>query len=122
MTHINRETIKVRHDLASTNCWTQEAVDDISVEHIVQDSVDEMHVEELDEDYVGYSNQTIKTILAHIKNNWRIITTLEKKQAAEYFRIQWDATSHITKYTRELNKQQRLCRDIGVPAPGLNKI
>jgi len=47
---------------------------------------------------------------------------LEKKQAAENFCVQWDATSHITKYTRELDKQQRLCRDIGVPAPGLNKI
>ena len=122
MTHINRETIKSRHDLANINFWTQEAVDKISVERIVQDIVDEMYVEELDEDYVGYSNQTIKTILAHIKDNWCIITTLEKKQAAENFRVQWDATSHITKYTRELDKQKRLCRDIGVPAPGLNKI
>jgi len=122
MTHINRETIKSRHDLANINFWTQEAVDDISVERIVQDIVDEMYVEELDEDYVGYSNQTIKTILTHIKDNWCIITTLEKKQAAENFRVQWDATSHITKYARELDKQQRLCRDIGIPAPGLTKI
>ena len=79
-----------------------------------------MYVGELDEDYVRNSNQTIKTILAHIKDNWCIITTLEKKQAAENFRVQWDA--HITKYARELDKQQRLCRDIGVPAPDLNKI
>jgi len=81
-----------------------------------------MYVEELDEDYVGYSNQTIKTILTHIKDNWCIITTLEKKQAAENFRVQWDATSHITKYVRQLDKQQRLCRDIGIPAPDLNKV
>ena len=55
MTHINRETIKGRHDLANISFWTQEAVDDIGVERIVQDIVDEMYVEELDKDYVGYS-------------------------------------------------------------------
>jgi len=53
--------------LANINYWAQEAVNDISVKRIVQDIVNEMYVEELDEDYVGYSNQTIKTILAHIK-------------------------------------------------------
>jgi hypothetical protein len=81
-----------------------------------------MYVEELDEDYVGYNNHTIKTILIHIKDNWCIITTLEKRQAAENFCVQWDETTHITKYARLLDKQQRLCRDIGVPAPDLTKV
>ncbi len=40
---------------------------------------------------------------------------LEKKQVAAAFHIQWDFTSHITKYACELDKQQKECNDIGVP-------
>ena len=47
---------------------------------------------------------------------------LEKKQAAAAFHIQWDLSSHITKFARELDKQQKLCRDIGVPAPDATKV
>ena len=122
MTIINRQTVLGRHERASINYWMQEAVGDIIVERIVQEVVDEMYVEELDEDYVGYNNQTIKTILAHLKDNWCLVTTLEKRQAAENFRVQWDETTHITKFACQLDKQQRLCRDIGVPAPDQTKV
>ena len=97
-------------------------VDDISIKCMVQEIVDKIYVKELDEDYIGYNNQTRKIILTHLKNNWCIIIPLEKKKAAENFRIQCDGTPHITKYVREIDKQQRLCRDIGVPAHDLNKI
>eukprot|EP00804_Cyclotella_cryptica_P027937 CCRYP_003832-RA/>CCRYP_003832-RA protein AED:0.83 eAED:0.77 QI:0/0/0/0.5/1/1/2/0/252 len=48
--------------------------------------------------------------------------TLKKKQAAQAFHVQWDFTSHITKFARELDKQQKLCRDIGVPVVEATKI
>jgi hypothetical protein len=43
----------------------QEAVTTIGVQHII-DSVEEKYVEELNEDYIGYANQTIKTLLTHL--------------------------------------------------------
>eukprot|EP00804_Cyclotella_cryptica_P006780 CCRYP_019524-RA/>CCRYP_019524-RA protein AED:0.42 eAED:0.37 QI:0/0/0/1/0/0/4/0/627 len=51
-----------------------------------------------------------------------VVTTLEKNQASAAFHVQWDLTSHITKFARELDKQQKLCRDIGVPAPDATKV
>ena len=42
---------------------------------------------------------------------------LEKKQASTAFHVQWELWSHITKFAHELDKQQKLCCDIGVPAP-----
>ena len=51
-----------------------------------------------------------------------MVTTLEKKLAAQAFHIQWDFMSHITKFARELDKQQTYCRDIGVPAAEAMKI
>ena len=92
------------------------------VDKIVREAVDPTYVEELEDDYVGYSGQTIKTIVQHLRTEWCIVTTLEKKQAAQAFHVQWDFTSHITKYARELDKQQKLCRDIGVPAAEDTKI
>ena len=118
----NRTTITGLHNLACQEFWKQEAVDSLIVDKIVREAVDPTYVEELEDDYVGYSGQTIKTIVQHLRTEWCIVTTLEKKQAAQAFHVQWDFTSHITKFARELDKQQKLCRDIGVPAAEATKI
>ncbi len=47
----------------------QEAVTNIGVQRII-DSVEEHYVEELNEDYFGYANQTIKSVLAHLCTKW----------------------------------------------------
>ena len=111
-----RLAITNKDDRDKAEFWTQEAIDSITVGRIVTEIIDAPYVEELEEDYVGYANQTIKTVLTHLKTTWCTVTTLEKKQAAEQFQIKWDGTTHITKYARQLDKQQKLCRDIGVPA------
>ena len=118
----NRASITGLHNLACQEFWKQEAVDALIVDKIVRDAVDPTYIEELEDDYVGYSGQTIKTIVQHLRTEWCIVTTLEKKQAAQAFHVQWDFTSHITKFARELDKQQKLCRDIGVPAAEATKI
>ena len=118
----NRASITGLHNLACQEFWKQEAVDALIVDKIVREAVDPTYVEELDDDYVGYSGQTIKTIIQHLRNEWCIVTTLEKKQAAQAFHAKWDLASHITKFARELDKQQKLCRDIGVPAAEATKI
>ncbi len=47
---------------------------------------------------------------------------LEKKEAVTASHVQWDLLSLITKFARELDKQQKLCRDIRVPAPDATKV
>jgi hypothetical protein len=50
------------------------------------------------------------------------MTMLKKKQAATAFHIHWDLLSHIMKFACKLDKQQKLCRDIGVLAADATKI
>ena len=102
------------HNLECQEYWKQEAVDAVIVNKIVREGIDD--------NFVGYSAQTTKSIIVHLHHEQCIITTLKQKQAAAAFYIQWDLTSHITKFARELDKQQKLCRDIGVPAADATKI
>jgi hypothetical protein len=46
----------------------QEAVTTISVQRIIN-SVKEQYLEELNKDYFGYTNQTIKMLLTHLRTN-----------------------------------------------------
>jgi hypothetical protein len=117
-----RARITADHNLECQEYWKQEAVDAVIVDKIVREGVDAPYIEELDDDFIGYSAQTIKTLIAHLRREWCIVTTMERKQAAAAFHIQWDLTSHITKFARDLDKQQKLCRDIGVPAADATKI
>eukprot|EP00804_Cyclotella_cryptica_P030544 CCRYP_014827-RA/>CCRYP_014827-RA protein AED:0.57 eAED:0.57 QI:0/0/0/0.5/1/1/2/0/398 len=118
----NGASITCLHNLACQEFWKQEAVDALIINKLVHEAVDPTYIEELEDDYVGYSGQTIKTIVQHLRTEWCIVTTLKKKQAAQAFHVQWDFTSHITKFAREFDKQQKLCRDIGVPAAEATKI
>jgi hypothetical protein len=43
--------------------YKQEGTDAVIVEHVVTEAVEALYVEELEDDYVGYSNQTIKTLI-----------------------------------------------------------
>ena len=56
---------------------TQEEADDTLEEFIIE-AVDPQYIEELKMDYVGYGNETAKTMLHHIKSTWCKITTREK--------------------------------------------
>jgi hypothetical protein len=47
--------------------------------------VEEKYVEELNEDHFGYTNQTIKTLLDHLRTKWRKVMTNEWIDATEAF-------------------------------------
>jgi len=102
--------------------WTQEAVDAAVVERIVTELIDKVYVEELENQYTGFTNQSIKTMLAHIRKEWCVITTLEKATATNNFKVQWDFVTHITKYARDLDKLQLICTDLKAEASDETKI
>jgi hypothetical protein len=116
-----RARITADHNLKCQEYWKQEAVDTVMVDKIVREGIDAPYIEELDDDFISYSAQTAKSLIAHLRHEWCIVTTMECKQAAAAFHIQWDLTSHITKFARDLDKQQKLCMDIGVPAADAKK-
>jgi hypothetical protein len=88
-----RARITADHNLECQQFWKQEAVDAVIVDKIVHEGVDAPYIEELDEDFIGYSAQMIKLLLAHLRREWCIVTTLERKQATAAFHIQWDLTT-----------------------------
>ncbi len=62
----------------------QEAVTTIGVQRIIE-SIKEQYVKECNEDYFGYTNQTIETPLAHFHTNWCKVMTKDCTNATEAF-------------------------------------
>jgi hypothetical protein len=92
----------------------QEAVPTIGVQCIIN-SIKEQYVEELNEDYFGYANQTIKTLLTHLRTKWCKVMTKEHTNATEAFYQAWvPGTTHIITFGRQLDKQLKKCKTINV--------
>jgi hypothetical protein len=90
----------------------KEAVTTIGVQRII-DSVEEQYIKELNKEYFGYANQTIKTLLTHLHTNWCKVMTKERTNATEAFYQAWvPSTTHIITFGRQLNKQQKKCKNI----------
>ena len=64
-------------------------------ENIIE-AVEEEYLGEIKKDYVGYSDETAKSLRNHLKTKWCKITTLEKGKALGVFGAPWDMTSNIT--------------------------
>jgi hypothetical protein len=88
----------------------QEAVTSIGVQRII-DCVEEQYVEELNKDYFGYANQTIKTLLDHLRTKWCKVMTKERTNATEAFYQMWvPSTTHVITFGQQLTKQQKNAR------------
>jgi hypothetical protein len=64
----------------------QEAITNNGVQCII-DCVEEQYLKDLNEDYFGFANQTIKSLLAH--TNWCKVMTKECKDATKAFYHTW---------------------------------
>jgi hypothetical protein len=92
----------------------QGAVTTIRVQRII-DSVEEQYVKELNKDYFGYTNQTIKMLLSQLRKNWCKVMMKERNNSTEAFHQAWVLlTTHIITFSRQLNKQQKKCKNINV--------
>ena len=114
--------ILAEHQTLQNEKWTQTAVNHFMVQRMTSELVDSTYVEELENEYTGYNNQTIKTLITHIKTEWCVVTTMEKTKALERFKEKWDGISHIAKYAKELDKRQIECTNIGAEATEAGKL
>ena len=98
--------------------WTeyhfQLIVDAVAVEAITA-AVDKQYIDELREEYVGYKNATIKTMIKQLQS-WFVITNSEKIAIKATFLAPWSDTpnAHITTFARQLDHRQIECNDHGV--------
>jgi hypothetical protein len=92
----------------------QEAVINIGVQCII-DCVKEQYDKELNEEYFGYANSTIKSVLHHLRTKWCKILTRECTDATDAFYQAWvPKMTHIITFGCQLNKQQKKCKAINV--------
>ncbi len=92
----------------------QEAVINIRVQCII-DCVEEQYVKELNEEYFGYANSTIKSVLHHLCTQWCKIMNRECTDATDAFYQAWVPNmTHIITFGCQLNKQQKKCKAINV--------
>eukprot|EP00804_Cyclotella_cryptica_P025717 CCRYP_002918-RA/>CCRYP_002918-RA protein AED:0.61 eAED:0.36 QI:0/-1/0/1/-1/1/1/0/420 len=118
LTH--RTRIMADHNLECQEFWKQESVDAIIANKIVREAADAAARRRTQRHYIGYGAQTIKTILEHLRAEWCMVTTLEKKQASAAFHVQWDLTSHITKFAVNL-KSNRSSAETSAHSPGCHQ-
>ena len=100
---------------------TQEAVREIGVERIVA-SVEEQYIEEQCVEYFGYANENIKSLLKHLRDTWCKVLTKEKSDARTAFYQPWPESHHIITFGRYLDKNQKLCKAIGIPISDTDKV
>jgi hypothetical protein len=92
----------------------QEALTNIGVQCIIN-SVEEQYVKELNEDYFGYANQRIKSLLAQLCTNWCKMMTKEHTDATEAFYHAWvPSSSHVITFGHQLTQLQKKCHTINV--------
>jgi hypothetical protein len=66
----------------------QEVVTNIGLQ-CISDSVEEQYIKELNEEYFGYANNTIKSVLHHLRTNWCKVMTRERTDATKAFYQAW---------------------------------
>jgi hypothetical protein len=92
----------------------QEAITNIGEQCII-DCIEEQYIEELNDDYFGYANQTIKSLLAHLCTNWCKVMTKEHTDATKAFYHTWvPSSTHVITFGCQLMKRQKKCCMINV--------
>ena len=100
-------TIKIR-------VWRMaDAVESIGMKRIVA-SIDAQYIEELKKPYIAYTNETMKSLIKHLRKEWCIITTGEKKLAKAGFYEPWDQENHIATFIRRLDEEQKKLKKVGI--------
>ena len=97
-------------------------VDSVAVESIFA-AVDAQYVKELKEDYTGYKNQTINTMINQL-STWYVITTKDNMDIKYHFLAPWSETAkaHVTTFARQLYRRQVQCEYHGVSITNDDKV
>ena len=106
------QNTKLRH------YYTQVAVEEYLIERITNDIIDQEYVEDLENEYTGFGEEDIKSVLFHIKSECSPITTFDKAEAMRAFEEPWNMVCSITKFARAIDKRVKYCEL--VKAPGIN--
>ncbi len=92
----------------------QEAVTTMGVQRIIG-SVKDQYTKELKEYYFGYANQTIKTLLTHLRTKWcKVMTKVSTDATEAFYQASVPLYTNIITIGCQLNKQEKKCKNINV--------
>ena len=97
-------------------------VDPVAVKAIIA-AVNTQYVEDMEEDYIGYKKQAIKTMIKHLRM-WYFITTKEKLVIKAPFLVMCSDTAdtHVRTFSRQLDMCHIECKDHGVTVTKDDKV
>ena len=103
------------HNTVRAAYHIQESATEVSVSMLVA-NIKEQHLVDLDEQYVGFHNQTQLSILVHLTKTWAKVHNQKKVVSTDAFKLLWGyhPTMHIKTYSVELNKRQRAMKKLKV--------
>jgi len=77
-------------------------------------SIEPEFIEELKNEYTGYTNETPKSFLAHLANEYCAATIDDKLKAVREFETPWDQVVTISTWITRLEQLRRKCTEAGV--------
>ena len=100
----------------------QQAINSVGVEYMVS-AVDGQYVDDKKEDYIAFKNQTILSLLTHLRT-WFKISNKEKIDIKARFHAPWSDTpdAHASTFGRQLDRRQADCVELGVVATDEDKV
>ena len=100
----------------------QEAATEIGVSMLAA-NVEAPYLVDIDEQYVGFRNQTPLSILSRLTKMWLKVQNHEKVASTNAFKFIWGEhpAMHIKTYAVELNKRQQAMKKLKVPCNNVFK-
>ena len=111
------------HDTVWAAYHVQESVMEVGVSMLVA-NVEVQYLVELNEQYVGFCNQTPLSTLVHLTKMCVKVHNHEKVASTDAFKFIWGdhPTMHIKTYAVELNKRQQAMKKLKVPCDDALKV
>ena len=82
--------------------------------HNIRDALDKVYYEQLEDDLVGNKQVTIREYFQHLDAIWCKMDTKAVTKITALFYEPWDQVMHITKFAKQLDRQQAYLKTTGI--------
>ena len=73
-----------------------------------------INIKDLNNKYMGYNNETPKSLLTHFAGNYFKTTVTDQLQAASEFAKPWDQVTSLGTWITRLEQQRQKCEEVGI--------
>jgi hypothetical protein len=77
-------------------------------------NIDADYIKELNNEYMGYNNETPKSLLAHISGSYCKTTVTDQLKADSKFAKPWDQVTNLGTWITRLDPLCQNCEEVGM--------